>query len=190
MILAIDTSNSFCSVAIHLDNKFYSRELKVNNSHSEVIAKLFQEVLEETKKDAKEITQLVVGLGPGSFTGLRIGLAFSLGISTGLGIPICGFSSFQALSVKQEGRVQVVSDARKEEYYAGEYSAGDVVQAEGIILSSELKDGYFDINTMHDPEVAVGLIKLYLNDKKPVYNDELSPIYVRELAAKKIKERY
>ena len=75
-ILSIDTSSKICSVAV-LDNKNVLKEENLNNglTHSESLMPLIEQILIDTNLALKDINLIVCDLGPGSFTGIRIGVA-------------------------------------------------------------------------------------------------------------------
>lgn len=120
--LAIDTSSPLSSVAIvNDDGTVVSRESASRDSHSQSLDTMVKGVAEEAGIGSfADFEQLLIGLGPGSFTGLRIGLSYVKGISLAHRIPIVGVSSFtaMALSAAQTGDlIAVVSDARREEFF-------------------------------------------------------------------------
>ena len=98
-ILAIETSGNLCSAAILIDNQKYS-ESKVNkkNIHSEILFELIADSLSKLKLTIANINSVAVSEGPGSFTGLRIGMAAAKGIADGAGIPIIAVPTFDALA--------------------------------------------------------------------------------------------
>jgi len=85
MMLYIDTSDSL-ETKVGLDNKIYKFETK--NHKSQELLFLIDKVLRENKKNIKDISGIEVNLGPGSFTGLRVGLSVANALSWALDIPI------------------------------------------------------------------------------------------------------
>lgn len=134
--LALDTSGSFCSVALALaDGSVVERASSGEGDHFERLPSLVDEALGAGGIIASGIGCMVVGVGPGSFTGLRIGLSYAKGLATALRVPLQGVSSFDALAVvaladhPQASGVVVVSDARREEVFIAAYErqAGSAV---------------------------------------------------------------
>lgn len=107
-ILCIDTSSKFCSVAI-LEDTTLINKLELNNglTHSETLMPLVKKLLEESKLTLKDINLLVSDIGPGSFTGIRIGVATCKAFSDSLNIPCIGISSLEALAynIKNDGLI-------------------------------------------------------------------------------------
>ena len=98
-ILCIDTSSKLCSVAI-LENTTLINKLELDNglTHSETLMPLIQKLLEECKLNLNDIDLLVSDIGPGSFTGIRIGVSTCKAFSDSINIPCIGISSLEALS--------------------------------------------------------------------------------------------
>jgi tRNA threonylcarbamoyladenosine biosynthesis protein TsaB len=130
LVLAWDTSTPVLSVALTtVENQSGQIEVLAKRSgqekasHSGLLPPLVQEILKENNLKPKEVDLLAVGCGPGSFTGLRTGLALAKGLSLGLEIPLVGFSSLTVLaaSVFFEGSIASVIDARHQEIFLSVY---------------------------------------------------------------------
>jgi tRNA threonylcarbamoyladenosine biosynthesis protein TsaB len=129
-VLAIDTSGSYCSVAVlGAHGAITHAESAGAGDHFEQLPGLVAEVCRQASVELGELRQLRVGIGPGSFTGLRIGLSFAKGVAVAHRIPIVGLSSFLGIAYsafsRQEASVKelaVVSDARRDEVFFGSYA--------------------------------------------------------------------
>lgn len=125
LILGIDTSTTIGSVALVDSDKGILGEITINNktTHSEMIMKMIDTLLEMLKIDRKKIQKIAVGIGPGSFTGIRIGVAVAKGLAYSLGIPIVGVNELEILANNYSGNGKVISmiDARKERVFYGVY---------------------------------------------------------------------
>jgi tRNA threonylcarbamoyladenosine biosynthesis protein TsaB len=121
-ILSIDTASNLCTVAI-LENTSCIKELIVNDSrnHSEKIMPVIEQVLKDSKLNLKDIDLIVCDKGPGSFTGIRIGVGTALAFRDSLEIPCIGVSSLEALSynVTTEGIICSLIDAKNQNVYFG-----------------------------------------------------------------------
>jgi len=80
-IIALETATSSCSVALQVSDTIIGRSEVGNNVHSKVLLNMVQEVLEEAGVVASELDAVAVGQGPGSFTGLRIGVGVGQGLA-------------------------------------------------------------------------------------------------------------
>jgi len=97
-ILAIETSTDNCSVAIG-DHKgiISSRSMHDRSSHSTKLPVFIEEILNESRLNIAEINAIAVSMGPGSFTGLRIGVSLAKGICFGTGKPLIGINTLESL---------------------------------------------------------------------------------------------
>ena len=125
-ILAFDTCFSARSVALQQNSSLIAERLKLlERGHAEEIFPMISEVLSDAKIDWEEIDCLGITYGPGTFTGLRVGLAAARGIALTRKIPISAFSSLHAIAagtfrideLKDVESFLVVSDARRNEVY-------------------------------------------------------------------------
>ena len=125
-ILALDTATMVSSVAIASPDKLLAEvTLQTKLTHSEVLMPHVQQVLAMTNIKKTELDAIAVSVGPGSFTGLRIGLAAAKSMAYALGIPIVGVSTLEAMAwhYPVPGIYTLcVLDAQKGDVYAGLYS--------------------------------------------------------------------
>lgn len=100
-ILAIETSSRICSVSLYISDNLYS-EFSVNqkNIHSEKLFELINQTLESLEYSFDQIKAIAVSIGPGSFTGLRIGVSAAKGLAFGRKIPIIPVPTFEALALQ------------------------------------------------------------------------------------------
>ena len=124
-LLIIDTSTTACSVALSVGEKIVSEHL-VNQGKtlSSRVLDCVSNVLEEAGLTADELDGFGVAIGPGSFTGLRVGIATAKGLAMAAGKQVAGFSSLAMLAMNLPWAIHPVCpmfDARKNEIYAGLY---------------------------------------------------------------------
>ncbi len=121
-ILSIDTASNLCTVAI-LEDKKCIKEIVVNDArnHSEKIMPVINQALQETSLTLNNIDLIVCDKGPGSFTGIRIGVGTVLAFQDSLNIPCIGISSLEALAynVEQDGLICSLIDAKNSNVYVG-----------------------------------------------------------------------
>ncbi len=119
-ILSIDTASPICAVGILEDNKLI-KEININSglTHSEKLMPIIEQILDETNLKLNDIDLLVCDKGPGSFTGIRIGIATIKAFSDSLAIPSIGISSLESLSynVKTDGLICSLIDAKNSNAY-------------------------------------------------------------------------
>jgi len=121
-LLAIDTSTENCSVALVHDGKLTTRDIESPREHSQKLLPFVEEVLDRAGVSLAELDGLVVGAGPGSFTGVRIGVSMAQGLAFSADLPVYPVCSLQALAqqaIRKNDVAGVVAciDARMGEVY-------------------------------------------------------------------------
>jgi tRNA threonylcarbamoyladenosine biosynthesis protein TsaB len=144
-VLAIETSTALASVALVEAGQIVLERAHVRPKQSaERLLPLIAELLSEAGWERGSLSRIGVSVGPGSFTGLRVGIACAQGLSLGLGIPLVGVSSLCALAraVPDElpGVRCTILDARRAEVFAAAYAAGpraaEVVAPAALAIAS------------------------------------------------------
>jgi tRNA threonylcarbamoyladenosine biosynthesis protein TsaB len=123
-ILALDTSLRDASLAVAKDGKLVrSREHSFNKDLSAKLSGHIKSILKSASLTLKKVDALVVGLGPGSFTGLRVGLSTAKAISYALNIPVVGLASLDSIAygLPDDGQICVIRDAKRQLFYACRY---------------------------------------------------------------------
>lgn len=127
-ILAIDTS---VGVSIALLNKNEIIDQFTDTQHGiqgELTSAKIAELLTKNSMTAKDLTDIVVGVGPGPYTGLRVGLATAQALGFSLSIPVHGICSLDAVALDYGKPCVVVTDARRKELYWAKYDQGRINQ--------------------------------------------------------------
>ena len=122
-ILNIESSTTNCSISLALDGKVIAIKEKNDESysHSTELHSFIDEVLKESKVSNKELSAIAVSKGPGSYTGLRIGVAAAKGICYALDLPLISVSTLLILAKQikiDNGLIISVIDARRDEVYS------------------------------------------------------------------------
>jgi tRNA threonylcarbamoyladenosine biosynthesis protein TsaB len=126
LILAIDTTTSVCSVALANDEKLLAEiSTDLDRTHSQRLLPMVETLFAETGRKPEDLDLLAVTRGPGSFTGLRIGIATIKGMGLALDLPVVGVSTLQVLVHNfGSGLVCPVLNARLNQVYAALYRSG------------------------------------------------------------------
>ena len=131
-VLGIDTATALASVGVVTSGTVVELQQPMASSHARTLLPLIDDVLTSTGLRLEAIDLLAVSIGPGSFTGLRIGLAVAKGLALGAGKPVVGVPTLRAYALAvgaRPGEVWTVLDARKGEVYAAGYRwRGDDLQ--------------------------------------------------------------
>jgi len=140
-LLALDTSTEACSVALQYNDQRLTLDEVCPQQHSKRILPMVQQLLAESGLVLNQLDGIVFGRGPGSFTGVRIGVGVTQGLAFGADLPVFGVSTLQAMAqaaVRLHQATQVIAaiDARMAEVYLGLYQQG----ADGLMqaVSDEL----------------------------------------------------
>ena len=126
-VLALDTSTEVLSLCAARGDTWAAMSVDRGLHHSPALIPLAERLLHELSMTVKDLELIVCSIGPGSFTGIRIGIATALGIGHGRGIPVVGVSPLDALGRSWEaweGDVFPVIDARRGNIYTARYRGG------------------------------------------------------------------
>ena len=131
MLLALDTSTDLVSVALHDGSSVVGEKINaVERRHAETLTVLIDQLLSDARIEPSELTRIVVGTGPGGFTGLRVGLVTARTLALALRIPCDGIMTLDAMAVaaRERGDVEsdflVALDARRREVFWARYVDG------------------------------------------------------------------
>lgn len=142
IVLGIDTALGACSAAILDDDRVLAREFEpMVRGHAERLAPMVDSVMRRAFLPFEALERLAVTVGPGTFTGQRVGLAFVRGLGLALKIPAAGVTTLDAMAAEalaQSGAVWAVAcvDAKRGEAYLGARGGGGVL-LEPMLLSVE-----------------------------------------------------
>lgn len=128
-ILSVSTATNHLSVALNEDQQvIVEKNERDECNHSEHLDPLIDEILKENKLTLKDIDRFAVAIGPGSYTGLRIGITTVKMFASILDKEVVGISTLQALAKGVAGDALVIAglDARNDNYFAGGYKSGDI----------------------------------------------------------------
>jgi len=139
-ILVIDTCLNACQVGVFEGGRRLAGASEgMERGHQERLAPMAAEVMARTGLAFAELAKIVVTIGPGSFTGLRVGIAFAKGLSLATGAPMAGVGTLEALaaSVVGDGPAAAVIDARRGQVYVQAFDAGRAVTEPAILPLAE-----------------------------------------------------
>ena len=149
-LLAMDTATSAITVAVHDGERVVASRSTIDaRRHTELLAPLLLETLEAGATTPEQVTHVVVGTGPGPFTGLRVGLVTAQTFAHARGITVHGVCSLDALAAAaagsgHEGDLLVATDARRKEVYWARYrcAAGESTPLDepSVIRPADLAD--------------------------------------------------
>ena len=211
IVLALDTALAATSVAVLDGDKVLAVRCEpMERGHQERLAGIVRDTMAEAGIGFASLNRIGVTVGPGSFTGLRVGLAFAKGLALALDIPCVGVGTLEALaaSVAAPGLVGAVIDARRGQVYLQVFRNGvaltqpealpvedvgarlEQVGAKEATLAGSgaalLPPGGHTLINIHSTD-SIALARLTLQAKDPISRPE--PLYLRAPDAKTIAER-
>lgn len=185
-ILSIDTSSNICGIALLEDTKLL-KEISQNNglTHSETLMPLIKELFSSQNMQLKDVDLIVCDKGPGSFTGIRIGVATAKGFSDSLNINSIGVSSLEALAynIKENGVICSLIDAKNDNGYVGVFENidGNYILRRNFSVENiydiikELQVATYPITFVGDGAIAYKeLIMEHISNCKFAENNDLS----------------
>lgn len=180
--LLIDTSSSDVSIAILRNNKLIARKKdNVPNLHSIYTVKFIQDALEEAQITPKDINRIMVVTGPGSFTGLRIGVTIAKTYAYIENIDIIPISSLKmrAISTNHDNCLSII-DAHHNHYYIGLYNKEN---KEIIPEQYMIKDKVLDLIKEYNPKIVSdldGVINEIAYSKQEIDEEKIFLFYDKE----------
>ena len=162
-VLAIDTSTSRSCVAIVEGTEvLYSGFRDGATAHGPSLPALVQEALA-----VSDVDEVVVGMGPGPFTGLRVGIAFAQSFALARGIPVRGVCSLDAIAAQiQESDFIITVDARRKEVYWARYTDGARVGEPAVNFPADVTGATIHADLVPD---MIALVNLPGNIIEPIY---------------------
>ena len=201
LVLAIDTATPAVTAGVVWRDAAAGVELLAQRvtidarAHAERLTPNVLAALADAGITVADLDEVVVGCGPGPFTGLRVGMASAAAYGHALGIPVYGVCSLDAIGVRTTGDVLVVTDARRREVYWARYrdgrrlggpavgAAADVAAGADAVVGSPEHAALFDLPRLEPVyPTAAGLVRAVTDwATEP---DPLVPLYLRRPDAK------
>jgi tRNA threonylcarbamoyladenosine biosynthesis protein TsaB len=189
-VLVIDTALDACTVGLFVDGAAVWAETRVMaRGQEEALGVMAEAAFAETGLKPKSLIRIATTLGPGSFTGLRIGLSFAKGLAAGAGVPVAGFGTLEALGAHQglrDKRRLIAMDGGRGAIYIQAFATNDKSEAKTIRLDDEdaarnVISGLGDMEVLSGP--AADLIMPFIPNAEVVSQQTPSPEALYWLAA-------
>jgi tRNA threonylcarbamoyladenosine biosynthesis protein TsaB len=187
-ILSIETATKNCSVALSLNGiTVLCKEIAENGySHAEKLHVFIDEILKETQLDFSDLKAIAVSQGPGSYTGLRIGVSTAKGLCYSLNIPLIAVDTLQTLAMQlkvEDGVVIPMVDARRMECYTAVFDNKHLLvrAIESEIITEDSYEGISEV--IHLVGDGASKCKTVLTDEKFVFHDDIFYPSAKEIGA-------
>ena len=153
LTLSIDTATEYLVLGLESPILQIERQIHLGRTHAEHIALEVQTFFNSAQLEFRA-DQIVLGLGPGSYTGLRVGASYALGLARAWNVPVLGVSTLEGMAARTNGKVAVALEARKGNVYGGIYRvhAGEVVQ---VLLEEDKFERSFFLDRVSEVEAVL-----------------------------------
>lgn len=173
-ILTIDVSVSGCAVSV-LDtakNTYHTMDESMDRGQAERLIPMIEDILADNKIDIKSINRIAVTRGPGSFTGVRVGLSAARTLGMALNIPVLGFSTLEAI-LKDHPDNWVAIDTKRGDFYAQSVTTDPSIQTpDDITEKKAITDQKPNLETLARWASEI--------EEKDIQNYPADPIYLRD----------
>lgn len=144
LILALDSSTSVGAVSLYEEEQLIAEyNLNLDLTHSQRLMPQIVNLMEDARLEVADLEGIVVGIGPGSFTGIRIGIATAKSLAQSLDIPIVGVSVLEVLANNQAYNKEYICpliDARRERVYTAVYQGEDDFGLKRKLFSEQMME--------------------------------------------------
>jgi tRNA threonylcarbamoyladenosine biosynthesis protein TsaB len=134
IVLGLDTCLNACSVAVLDGERVLAHASEaMARGHQERLAPMAQAAMAQAGLAFDQLQRIGATVGPGSFTGLRVGVAFAKGLGSALAIPAVGIGTLEALAAEATGLVAAAIDARRDQVYLQVFEDGQALMAPDVL---------------------------------------------------------
>lgn len=192
LVIALDTATTDLVAGIVDGDRVVAQTCVATRAHNERLMPEITGLLQQANVKFADLGAVVVGCGPGPFTGLRVGMSTASALGQALGIPVHGVCTHDAVAAELGGDVLVVTDARRREVYWARYAKGARVAGPDVCKPADLVSPAVDVvsvpeqlakllpvdapSVTYQPPTPAGLVAAADLAAKP---EPLVPLYLR-----------
>ena len=139
LILACDTTQAACSVALYQAGILAAQCAEMSKGHAEALMPMLESVLAETETARRDVRRLAVTHGPGTFTGVRVGLSAMRGLALALDLPVKTYGTLAVMAAAHkyaDDPLLVAVDAKRDTFYAQAFDANGVAMNDPAALTA------------------------------------------------------
>lgn len=186
--LFISTFDELITIGLLKNGKLIEKKEKISNrNHSVYTVPMIEEILKNNNINTNYLNEIIVINGPGSFTGVRIGVTIAKTLAYTLDIPIKALTSLEAYAVSTESKInKLVSISDLKGKYIGYFSKSNEILTDYIYLSNKEYDNYIKDKEQYilkDNKLDLEKIYLYLKNKDSINPHLVNPIYIKGIEA-------
>jgi len=183
--LYLDTHDKNVLVILFKDNKILKKEnIESPNKHSEIVMPTIAKILEDSKLDVKDLNNIIVVNGPGSFTGERIAVTIAKTIAYTLNIPIRVIDSLKVKAINIEDDNKIISIPDRNGAFIGIFDKNNNQLEEYVYLNKSTYNDYLKSNKVYtDVDIDYEKVYEYVMKTKELNPHSIKPLYVKGISA-------
>lgn len=184
--LILDTATKTLYAALLDGEKILSEEyIEGRNDHAKNVVSVVERMLKESNIAAKDLGEVYVGVGPGSYTGVRMAVTVGKMIATNTNASLYSFSSLYMMASGYDGDVLPYIDARRGNSFNAVYSLDRAILEDGLRPTEETLSEYNNCVKVSEDDIKVNPLKVIKNSKYEKNPHGLVPNYLRETEAER-----
>lgn len=181
--LLIDTHSKIINIVLYKDEGIMDHLAKeTTKSHSIFVMPLIKQILDENNVAKKDISNLIVVNGPGSFTGIRLGITIAKTWAYTQNIPIKAISSLEVLACSLNTEIKKVAIPDPKGYYIGTFNKDNQKMEEFNYIS---KEEFTDYKLEDDIQVDYNNVYQYVKNLQPLNPHSVNPVYIKKIEVEK-----
>ena len=190
--LLIDTHDIELLIALYKDDEVIDKELNSTSNHASKCMPIINDILNRNNLDVHNLNEIIVVIGPGSFTGVRIGATIGKMLAYTLNIPIKTITSLDMYAISNSNdtnKLVLINDLKGA--YGAYYSSDNSIIDDYFYMSSDILDEYIKDKKDYiiNNEIDLLKVKKFINNKEEENPHKVSPIYIKEIEANKDGKR-
>ncbi len=190
--LLIDTHDINLLIALYKDDEVLDKESNNTKNHASICMPIINDVLTRNNLDVHNLGELIVVIGPGSFTGVRIGATIGKMLAYTLNIPIKVITSLDMYAISNTSntnKLVLIRDLKGS--YGAYYTSDNKIIDNYFYKSTEALNEYLKDKEEYiiDNEIDLSKVKLFVNNLEVINPHKVNPIYIKEIEANKDGKR-
>ena len=184
--LFIDTHDIEIIIALYKDDKLVDSIIKKSTRHhSEYIMPTIRDIISNNGIEVKDLGQIFVVNGPGSFTGVRLGVTIAKTLAYTLNIPIKTITSLEVIMLSSNCELPIIHDVKG--IFGGLFKEGELVDDYFYMSNSEFEEykSKHDYKIEENYEINFENVIKYLENKQPLNAHKVNPLYIKVIEALK-----
>ena len=190
--LLIDTHDKDLLIALYEDDKVLDKEVNDTTNHASKCMPVINDILTRNNLDVHKLNEVIVVIGPGSFTGVRIGATIGKMLAFNLNIPIKTITSLDMYAISNtndSNKLVLIRDLKGS--YGAYYSSDNKIIDEAFYKSTDSLNEYLKDKEQYiiDNTIDLDKVKEFVNKTEAINPHKVNPIYIKEIEANKDGKR-